>query len=248
MKQAPWRIPLLLTGLVLAAALLPALPQPQSYHRFVDTRALLGLPNALNVLSNLPLLLAGLLGLRILKKGVSKDETGLPYAIFFLALIAVAAGSAGYHLAPDNARLLGDRLPIAVSLAPLLGALLAESGQARPWTLPWLMALGLASVLWWTISPRWGAETLWPYLAFQLGCMAALLTLAPGVARGGMLLLALGLYGAALAAEWMDRAIFAWSGQILSGHSLKHLLAASAALLVVLRLNLLGNKTPASSH
>jgi uncharacterized membrane protein YqjE len=39
----------------------------------------------------------------------------------------------------------------------------------------------------------------------------------------------LGLYGLALIAEWLDRPIYALSA-IVSGHTLKHLLAAAAAL------------------
>ena len=47
----------------MAALLVPATPQPQDYHDFADHRALLGVANALDVLSNAGFLLAGLAGL-----------------------------------------------------------------------------------------------------------------------------------------------------------------------------------------
>lgn len=235
----PWSIPLVLSALVLLTALLPALPQPQGYHRFADNREMLGLPNGLNVISNLSFLLTGALGLVVLRiRPPGNRQSRQAYGLFFLALVSVGAGSAWYHLAPDNARLLWDRLPITASLAALLGAVLAETGLARRWTLPSLVALGLAATLWWGLSPLWGAETLWPYLAFQAGCMAALLTLLPHAPAPRMLLVALVLYGAAVGAEWLDGAIFGWAGETLSGHTLKHLLAAGSTLLVALRLAL----------
>ncbi|MFZ5467054.1 MAG: alkaline phytoceramidase [Pseudomonadota bacterium] len=234
---SPWSIPLALGALVLFAPLLPALPQPQGYHRFADQREILGLTNGLNVISNFGFLLTGILGLVVLRiRPTGNRQARQAYGLFFLALVAVGAGSAWYHLEPDNARLLWDRLPIAASLAALLGAVLADTGLARRWTLPSLVALGLAATLWWGLSPLWGAETLWPYLAFQAGCMAALLTLLPHAPAPRMLAAAFLLYAAAVASEWMDGAIFAWTGEFISGHSLKHLLASGAGLMLALRL------------
>ncbi|HER19849.1 MAG TPA: hypothetical protein ENO14_02255 [Chromatiales bacterium] len=233
---SPRTIPIAVAALALLAALLPALPQPQAYHQFADSRALVGLPNGLNVLSNIAFLLAGALGLVILRRRGGQNEARLAYAVFFLALIAVSAASAWYHLAPDDARLLRDRLPIAVSLAALLGAVLAEAGAARPWSLPLLTGTGLAATLWWGVGPLWGEQTLWPYLAFQAGCMAALLVMQAKLPASGTLLAALLLYGAAVAAEWLDGSIFGWSGGSVSGHTLKHFLAAGSALLVAVRL------------
>jgi hypothetical protein len=48
---------------VVAVFASPRLPQSQDYHRIADVRTWLGIPNALNVLSNLPFALVGVLGL-----------------------------------------------------------------------------------------------------------------------------------------------------------------------------------------
>ena len=44
---------------LLALGLLDPIPQDLAYHNFADTRALFGLPNAYDVLSNIPFLLVG---------------------------------------------------------------------------------------------------------------------------------------------------------------------------------------------
>ncbi len=44
-------------------------PQAAGYHEFADTRIFLGIPNFLNVISNIPFLLVGILGLRFLLGG-----------------------------------------------------------------------------------------------------------------------------------------------------------------------------------
>ncbi len=48
---------------IVAAVLVPAMPQPLSYHAFADCRTLWSVPNFFNVLSNLPFLVGGALGL-----------------------------------------------------------------------------------------------------------------------------------------------------------------------------------------
>ena len=51
-------------AVTLAALLLvPPIPQDQSYHQFADQRALLGMPNFWNVVSNLPFIVIGAIGL-----------------------------------------------------------------------------------------------------------------------------------------------------------------------------------------
>src|SRR5918992_1292487 len=50
-------------GAVAAVFARPPMSQPMAYHNMADQRALLGIPNALNVLSNLPFAVVGLMGL-----------------------------------------------------------------------------------------------------------------------------------------------------------------------------------------
>ncbi|MBI3146265.1 MAG: alkaline phytoceramidase [Pseudogulbenkiania sp.] len=227
-------------GFALAPFLLPPLVQPLGYHDFADKRALLGIPHALDVVTNLPFLLIGLAGLVFLS-GSPRAKTAFriaaekwPYALFFLAVALTSAGSAYYHLAPDNARLAWDRLPMSMGFMALLTALIAErvSLAAGLRLLLPLVTLGLASVGYWRWSALAGRENLLPYLAVQFGT-AALVLLITGLfpspyTRAHDIYWVAALYLAAKVAEGLDTGLFALGG-VLSGHSLKHLLAAGAA-------------------
>ena len=50
---------LLVIGTVLGVMSLPRVPEPASYHCLADARSWLGVPNTLNVLSNLPFAMRG---------------------------------------------------------------------------------------------------------------------------------------------------------------------------------------------
>ena len=232
--------------LVMAAALLAALAvhgpiaQWASYHAFADARSWLGLPNAENVLSNLPFALVGGYGLWACTRTPSARGTQRAWLCFGVALIGTAFGSALYHWAPDNASLVGDRLPIAWACAALLCAFLAERVDTRWAGVPALaaaLAVASASVAWWWVGDRHGHGDLRPYLFVQFLPMllvpAALwLKFAPRHAHAlpdAAWWSVLGLYGAAKAMELADHAVFDALG-FTSGHTLKHLLAAAAAL------------------
>lgn len=116
-----------------AAALLSPIPQDPAYHRMADARPLLGVPNAANVLSNLPFVLVGALGLHALGRrhagagALFRDRRERwPWGLFFLALPLTGLGSAYYHWLPGNLRLVWDRLPLAVAAAALLAATVGE--------------------------------------------------------------------------------------------------------------------------
>jgi hypothetical protein len=247
-----WRAGLLL-GVVgaaaAAAALLRPIPQDPAYHRLADGRRLLGLPNALNVVSSLAFVAVGVAGLRVL--GRRSPEGALfadarerrPFVLFFGGLALTGLGSAYYHLAPDNARLVWDRLPLAVTVMALLDAVIVERVSRRgglSLLLP-LQALGIGSVLWWYAGEvrqqgdlrLYGLVQFVPMLAVPL-----MVLLFPGrYTRGGDWLVLVGLYGVARVCEWLDRPIFD-AGGLISGHTLKHLVAALAgywALRMLLR-------------
>lgn len=235
-RRAGLLVLLFSAAVVATVMVLPPFAQPLAYHRFADQRAVFGVPNFLNVVSNAPFLLVAVLGLAALGRAVCVGR--LAYAAFFIALAATALGSAWYHLAPDNASLFWDRLPMSVAFGALLAAVVSERpgvrvGQAL--FAPLLLA-GPATVLYWRVSASLGAENVLPYFAWQgyaIVAIVLLLLLFPSrYSHTGMLLRAAVLYAVALCAEWFDPLIFAL-GEVISGHSVKHLLAALAAYQVV---------------
>jgi hypothetical protein len=222
-------------GAIVATLAAPRISQDPAYHLFADRRPLLGIPNAADVLSNLAFLAVGLLGLRVL--GARHAELldareRAPWMVLFAGVVLTAAGSAVYHLSPTNASLAVDRLPMSVGFMGLLSAMITERLDVRLGSrlLVPLLVLGAASVLWWYGTELGGSGDLRPYLAVQAYALLAIpLLLVLGRARytGSSLLIgALALYAAAKLAEARDSAIFTATAGVVSGHTLKHLLAA----------------------
>lgn len=225
---------------IIFALVLPPIPQPPEYHRFADQRTWLGIPNFLNVVSNLPLALAGALGLWLL----ARREVAAAWRGFFLGVLLTGIGSAWYHWAPDNARLVWDRLPMTLCFMSLLAALIGERIGARAGRLSWLplVALGMLSVLYWHVTESSGSGDLRPYGLVQfltLLLVPVLVALFPGRSRRDDrdILVALALYVLALLCDTLLDARILALGGIVGGHALKHLLVAVAVLqlLVMLR-------------
>jgi hypothetical protein len=236
---------------VIGTALLPAIPQPQGYHAFADARQLFGIANFWNVVSNVPIGIAGLAGLIVVVRQPAlflEPGENLAYACFFGATLLAAVGSTYYHLVPNDARLLWDRLPIGLATTVLPIAVAADhfgARSARPLILPALLA-GAVAAVYWRMSELAGHGNVVPYLMLQLLAIVAVLILArrPGrYSRGRDLWVVIGLYGLARLTEVFDAAIYR-AGGLLSGHTIKHLLAALAAAWVLRMIRLRVPVTP----
>src|SRR5204862_1616620 len=146
---------------------------------FSDARTLCGIPNAWNVLSNLGLLAAGIWGLLVLgdRRIAASITERLLYAIFFFGVVLTCFGSGYYHLAPDNARLVWDRLPMTIVFMSLVAAVIAEriSLPAGLWLLPVLLGVGISSVLAWYASELRGRGDLRFYAGVQVYAVLVLL-------------------------------------------------------------------------
>jgi hypothetical protein len=230
-----WRQGLLLLVVLGSLAFLRVLPpigQDPRYHQFADQRPFFGIPNFMDVASNLPFLLAGLAGLRVCRR---RGFAGFApaWAVFFAGVALVSAGSAYYHWRPDNHTLVWDRLPMTLAFMALFAALLGESLGERLGRLllgPALLA-GLASVVYWHLFDDLRFY-LWVQSAPLLAIPVCLLLFGSPHPRRWLLLPALGCYLLAKLAEVCDARIFALSGNLVGGHALKHLLAAAAVGLV----------------
>ena len=222
-----------------ATALLSPIPQPQSYHHFADQRAIFGVPHGLDVLSNLAFLVSGLLGLFFVAKFARMMDSGTKWAFatLFFGLVLTSVGSAYYHLAPGNQRLVFDRLPMIIAMAGCGGAVLADRfGGRAVWAVAPLVATGLWTVYQWNASEAAGHGDLRWYSLYQgliILTGALLLWMFPSrnqatpafaIAVGGNVLAKL--------FELLDKPIFAVAG-IVSGHTLKHLSAGLAFLPLV---------------
>ena len=236
-SSAPYLLIFVALAIAFIALLVPPIPQPLSYHNFADHRAWLGIPNFGDVVSNVAFAIVGIWGLIVLRapnkvRFADPRERWL-YLIMFAGLILTAVGSAYYHLAPDNARLVWDRIPIMIVFMALLSAVIAErvSDAAGLVPFPVLEAAGIGSVLVWRASELRGHGDLRFYAAVQVYSILVLLLtllLPAKYTRGYDFAIVVGFYVLAKILEETDRSVFSL-GHIVSGHTLKHLAAATAS-------------------
>jgi hypothetical protein len=220
------------------------IPQPADYHFFADQEMLLGIPNFWNVFSNAPFLLVGGWGLFVLAR---RPQPGLlpplrgAYFCLFAGTLLVGFGSAYYHLDPNNSTLVGDRLPMAIIFMALLSIVIGEYINVK-WgsrLLTPLLILGISSVVYWALTETSGQGDLRPYLLVQfltlLVIFLILLLFHPAFRPVAFFWIALGTYGIAKVFELLDFPILQTLGMV-SGHTLKHLLAALSLCFLVLAL------------
>ena len=225
---------------VLAAFLLPAMPQPVSYHDFADHREMFGVANFLDVASNTAFVLAGLVGIGIVlrpRTEFASNSERWPYAVFFAGMVLTGLGSAYYHLVPDNERLFWDRLPMTIAFMSLIAAQVVDridTKKGLALLVPMLL-VGAASVLYWRATERAGAGNVMPYAVLQGYSVVILFLMAwlqpSRYTRGNDIYWVFAGYVLAKLLETFDRQLFAL-GHLASGHSLKHLAAAAAGLVV----------------
>ncbi|MDM0038721.1 hypothetical protein QTH89_19980 [Variovorax sp. J22G21] len=221
-----------------------------------DSREWRGLPNAMDVLSNLPFFAIGLWGLirlHWLDHAHERAQAAMPTRphalveppvdaldcawLFFAGLILTAAGSVFYHLQPDALRLAADRAGMAVAFSGLIGMAVCERISHRAgWPAAWFtLAAGLLAV-----AVYHETRNVMPWAVVQFGGMLLVLGLALLRPVAGAWGLRLGwvifFYAAAKLFEMADGAIYEATAHLVSGHSLKHLTAALAALPVLLTL------------
>jgi hypothetical protein len=212
----------------------PQVAQSSAYHQFADARTLLGIPHALDSLSNIGFLIFGIYGLGLARLGrleLFSASFKASVLTFFIGFVATAAGSAYYHLAPDNPGLVVDRLGMVIVFAGMLGMGAAQRVSERGgWTmLGFGLIAGPASVLYWSAS-----GSILPYAVMQAGGITLTCLMLSGAKRGPgpcwwVMVLS---YGLAKVCESHDAQIFELTGQLLSGHTVKHLLAALPILAI----------------
>lgn len=232
MKRAILAV-LTLGSLVVTVLFVRPLPQPPEYHHFADQRTLLGIPHFMDVATNLPFLVAGVLGLYNAVAGrdlfYPVPAARGPWALLGLAIALTAFGSAYYHWDPCDARLFWDRLPMAIGFSAVLGILVLERVDRRVGAVLWvpLVIAGVWSLVYWRTHGDLRFYVLLQAWAVLLPPLVLGVFPAPST-ESRWLWMGLGLYGLAKAFEALDAPIFSLS-HAMSGHSLKHLAAAGGS-------------------
>lgn len=244
---AEWLLYASYAALLALACLGPYVPQAAHYHDFADQRALWGLRNALDVLSNLPFALIGALGLW---RGVwqapaaVRASSARPWlALVFGGLLLTAAGSSYYHLMPDDWRVFWDRMGMVPVFAGVLALALQSvlSRRAAVVTTVLVLALGPLSLWVWLRTGQ-----LLPWAVLQGAGMVLLLAVAlwqrfsAVKARAVTEQLAwpwgavVAWYALAKVLELGDSFVWSISHHWVGGHALKHVAAALALVPLLL--------------
>jgi hypothetical protein len=227
----------ILIGLTLASFtaiwFIAPIPQDPQYQIFADQRILLNIPHFWNVVSNMAFFIAGVYGLWTWRRSTwAYASDRWPWLTMAGGLIFVALGSGYFHLQMNNQTLFWDRLPMVVVFMSLFCAILVERLHPRLIILlgP-LVLLGVLSVEIWRRSELAGAGDLRLYGFVQYFPMLAIpliLWLFPkryDHPEGFWIMI--GFYAFAKLLEIFDKPVFCFF-KVVSGHTLKHILAAAA--------------------
>jgi uncharacterized membrane protein YwaF len=253
---------------IIAILLIAPIPQDVAYHAFGDHRRLIGIDNFWNVVSNVPFVLVGLLGLHECWRQTEGGKIPhiamykLPGVVrtFFVGVLLTGLGSAYYHVDPNNQTLIWDRLPMTISFMAFFSLVIGchvDFNLARRALIPLLIA-GLASVLYWSYTEAHGVGDLRPYALVQFLPIMIIPVLIVGskseALRSKTIWKIIGFYALAKALEHWDVQIFQALGSEMSGHAMKHVAAGLATAIVyyeILEIRPLigqGGKTPLGRH
>lgn len=224
---------------IIAVFSIDPIAQDTGYHDFADRRGTLNISNFYNVLSNLPFIIIGIMGMRLVGSG--RATGGLPvlqsvYMTFFIGVFLTGIGSSYYHYHPDNQALLWDRLPMTIAFMALFSAILGEyiSPQIALKLFIPLLTAGMASVIYWHVSELQGHGDLRAYVLVQflpvLLIPLILLLFNSGLNGNKYIWGIIIAYAVSKLLELLDAPIYSALG-VISGHSLKHLIAAFAAFI-----------------
>lgn len=227
------------------------IPQDPSYHDFADSRALLAVPNFWNVVSNLPFVLVGIIGLhrcKVMQNCIDGAENKTNYILFFTGVLCTGLSSAYYHFQPTNLSLFWDRLSMALSFMAFLSIVIGEfigRWSSKHLTLP-LVLFGLSSVMYWIFTEQLGTGDLRPYVITQFLPILILPVIvyfwkSQSLKPTDIMIIGAG-YGLAKLLESADVGIYQLA--TISGHSLKHLAAAFSAYWIII---ILGRYQPSDT-
>ena len=218
---------------------LDPIAQDLAYHNFSDCRSFFGINHFMDVMSNIPFLIIGFMGVRLAKKAFQKQTMAyfLMTFILFLGVFFTGLGSAFYHYSPNNFTLIFDRLPMTLVFTAFFGAIIYDYVDRRvgAWVFYTLLTIGIYSILYWYYTEIIGEGDLRLYAFIQffpvLAVPLILIFYKNNQLYTKQLVYVFAAYTMAKVCEHYDTQIFEFLG-VVSGHTIKHLFSALAVYFV----------------
>jgi hypothetical protein len=149
--------------------------------------------------------------------------------VFFMGFVLVAFGSGYYHWSPNNGTLVWDRAAMTIGFMGVTVALVAEyvGAALEKRLLAPALLVGFCSVLYW----HW-ADDLRFYFALQATVFVTAAVILSGFENAfrqrAFIAGAFACYAGAIILEQLDHQVFALTGGVVAGHTLKHIMAGLA--------------------
>jgi|JI10StandDraft_1071094.scaffolds.fasta_scaffold06632_7 hypothetical protein len=212
--------------------------QNPNYHLFADQRTILSIEHFWNVVSNIPFFVLGLLGMFFTIKKYHAIHLNINSFVFYLGIFLTALGSMYYHHEPCSQTLVWDRLPMTISFMAFFSIIIGDYiciTTGKRMLFP-LLLLGIISIIYWQMTKSKGHEDLRFYVLIQflpiilIPIVLILFKNDNPLTKTYWYILM--VYVIAKVCEANDEFIFHHI-QFISGHSLKHLAAGLAPLLLL---------------
>ncbi|WP_162144225.1 ceramidase domain-containing protein [Sporocytophaga myxococcoides] len=205
------------------------IPQSASYHSFADHSTFYGIRNFYNVVSNFPFFIIGAVGIIfILKNDFLYKSARL---CFFIGIFLTGLGSAYYHYDPSTSTLVWDRLPMTITFMSFFSFILFRNFSFRNHDniLILLLLTGIASVIFWYTGELRGSGDLRLYALVQFYPVVAIIIILLWNGKDRQMFGVIFWYIAAKVFEATDQEFLSLT-EVISGHTIKHLMAACAAV------------------
>ena len=196
------------------------IPFPQGYHNFVDKRTIGGIPNFMNIVSNLAIALPAFY--------LMKKQKKISFLSINILLLAIT--SALYHVNPnDNTIFLDMLFVMSINTVVLSYFVNKQVGN-------FIFILGILSVFYWK---KYDDLRFYEFLKIAIPVYAIfMLYKNPKVSNYIFPVIILTIL--IRVSEYNDKEIYKLTGGVISGHTLKHILAALDIYLIIIILKKLG--------
>ncbi len=226
---------------IIAVIVQSPMQQDVNYHQFADKRCTVFIPNILNVISNLSFVIIGLIGLIYSYFKKIKNNTTVSNYVFFIGIFLTGIGSSIYHYNPSTATLVWDRIPMTISFTAFFSIIIIEYihikfGKGLLWV---ALTLGITSVVYWYVSELNNCGDLRFYAIVQflpIVLIPIILLIFKKQKQTYYYWLVILTYVIAKLFEAYDYQIFNFC-KIISGHSLKHIMASIVPLIYLIRVS-----------